>query len=387
MTNYQQFSLMDFIQDANFIRWVREKKPADWQFWEEWLKQHPDKAPLIAEARRVLDSLDIVQPKTIPREVIQLETQKLLQAIGASLPDQTPEAESPLPSARTLTLFKWKLAAAALLLTAAALLYLFRPQTASPKKFAYSSLVSSRHLIEKINTSDSKADSLVFADGSLIRLGPNSRISYPAGFDTAATREVYLSGEAFFHVVKNPRHPFRVIAGEVVTKVLGTSFCVHSYDKDTTIQVVVLSGKVSVYSQAIPAEQTNLHSGHSFTPGNQGGIILTCNQRLVYRKVEQKFQKLLLESPSLITPGMTDETMVYEDTPLEEVFTRLSKAYGINIVYDNELVKKSTVTADLKGETFYHKLDLICRAIGAEYEVIDGQVVISFSNNKTNANE
>jgi type II secretory pathway component GspD/PulD (secretin) len=79
--------------------------------------------------------------------------------------------------------------------------------------------------------------------------------------------------------------------------------------------------------------------------------------------------------------------MVYEDTPLEEVFTRLGKAYGINIVYDNELVKKSTVTADLKGETFYHKLDLICRAIGAEYEVIDGQVVISFSNNKPNLNE
>jgi hypothetical protein len=387
MNNYQQFSLMDFIQDADFIRWVREKRPADQQFWEEWLSLYPDKAPLIEEARHVLASIDIIPPKIIPRELIQLETQKLLQAIGASLPHQAPEAESPLPSARTLRLFKWKLAAAALILTAAALLYLFRPQTASSKKFAYSSLISSRHLIEKINTSSSKEDSILFADGSLIRLGPNSRISYPAGFDTAATREVYLSGEAFFHIAKNPHHSFRVIAGEVVTKVLGTSFCVHSYEKDTTIQVVVLSGKVSVYSQAIAAEQTTQQAGHSVIPGSQSGIILTCNQRLVYRKVAQKFQKLLLESPSLITPGMTDENMVYEDTPLEEVFTHLGKAYGINIVYDNELVKKSTVTADLKGETFYHKLDLICRAIGAEYEVIDGQVVISFSNNKPNLNE
>jgi hypothetical protein len=45
-------------------------------------------------------------------------------------------------------------------------------------------------------------------------------------------------------------------------------------------------------------------------------------------------------------------------------------------MYDSEVLRKCTVTADLKGETFYRKLDLICRAIGAGYEIIDGQVVI-----------
>jgi hypothetical protein len=401
MSDFRMYSLMDFIQDTDFIRWVQERRSSDCDFWEEWLSLHPDKRPLIEEARRLLESIEITQ-KIISREEIQQETQKLLGSIGAEFTTTFGSAEIPSPETMTLIpeipgqgnlttrktfIRKIGLAAAVLTPITAGLFYLSQPKTADSEKFTYNSITSTRHLIEKVNTSSQKTDTLLFADGSLIRLGPNSRISYPAGFDTTAIREVYLSGEAFFQVAKNPRHPFRVIAGEVITKVLGTSFCVRSFEKDTTIQVVVRTGKVSVYSQAISSEQTDLPSGHSAAPESHGGIILTCNQRLVYKKTAQKFQKTLLESPALISPDITDETMVYEDTPLEQVFSRLSKAYGIAIVYDNEIAKKSTVTADLKGETFYHKLDLICRAIGADYEVIDGQVVISFSNNKPILNE
>lgn len=393
MNNYRIYSLMDFIQDADFIRWVREHRPADNAFWEEWLSLHPDQHSLIKEARRLLESMEITQ-KVISREEIQQETLKVLLAIGAELPTQQPEAGNtdpessilrPLTSKGAFLRKRW-LAAAILAPLLIGLFYFSRPKAAR-QPFAYSSLTSSRHLIEKVNASAEKSDTLLFSDGTLIRLGPNSRISYPAGFDTTAVREIYLSGEAFFQVAKNPRHPFRVIAGEVITKVLGTSFCVRSFEKDTTIQVTVRTGKVSVYSQAITGDQEALTQGHSAAPESHGGIILTCNQRLVYKKTAQKFQKLLLESPALISPDIKEETMVYEDTPLEEVFTKLSKAYGINIVYDSEMAKKNTVTADLKGETFYHKLDLICRAIGAEYEVIDGQVVISFFNTKPNLNE
>ena len=74
--------------------------------------------------------------------------------------------------------------------------------------------------------------------------------------------------------------------------------------------------------------------------------------------------------------AVIEKEMLYEEAPLEQVFTQLSKIYEINIVYDNELLKKCTVTADLRNESFYKKLELICKAIGAQYEIIDGQVVI-----------
>ncbi len=86
-----------------------------------------------------------------------------------------------------------------------------------------------------------------------------------------------------------------------------------------------------------------------------------------------------METPSFIVPDTLDQRMSYEDRPVKEVFDQLGKYYGINIVYDNELLNKCTVTADLVNESFYHKLDLICNAIGAKYELLDGQVVVQSS--------
>jgi type II secretory pathway component GspD/PulD (secretin) len=108
------------------------------------------------------------------------------------------------------------------------------------------------------------------------------------------------------------------------------------------------------------------------------GIIVTPNQQLTYQRADQKFQKALVGTPLFIVADTTtrDHSMVYEDKPIEQVFDQLSKFYGINIVYDNDLLNKCTVTADLSNEPFYHKLDLICKAIGGKYELMDGQVVI-----------
>jgi transmembrane sensor len=344
MKDYGTYTLIDFMLDKDFIRWVQEQSPADQSFWEEWLRTYPEKRSLVTEARRVLQSINISQ-KDISREEIQQETEQLLKAIGAA------PAIASTPRSTPPFLRRWWPAAAALIIVTA---YFSLPHTGNKTSQTpvYADQISSRHLIERINHGD-KPDTARLSDGSWIRIAPNSRIAYSSDFDTASIREVYLSGEAFFQVAKSPHHPFHVITGEVTTVVLGTSFCIRSFEKDTTIQVTVRSGKVSV-----------------------SGIILTCNQRLVYKKAAQSYQRLLLDRPTIVAPEITDENMTYEDTPVQQVFTQLSKAYGISIVYDAELLHKCTVTADLKGETFYHKLDLICRAIGAGYEVIDGQVII-----------
>ena len=81
----------------------------------------------------------------------------------------------------------------------------------------------------------------------------------------------------------------------------------------------------------------------------------------------------MLAYPAEILPAAVQENMLFEEASLEKVFNQLSKKYGINIVYDHELLRKCTVTADLRTETFYRKLELICKAIGASYEIIDGQ--------------
>ena len=366
MKEFRLFDLYDFLMDDDFIRWVKKGGKADNDFWNNWLEQNPEKHIIIAEAKKILESLQSNQ-QGISEEEKEVEIKRLLQTIGENTSE--PAVATPV---YPINLFKkWRTAVAVILvvaLTGAISYFVFQPRS-STAQFNYRVSALSGGLIENVNTSG-KPISLLLSDGSVVQLSSNSRIAYSNNFDTTATRDVYLSGEALFTVTKNPLKPFRVFANEIVTKVLGTSFIISSFEKDTVIQVTVKTGKVSVYSQsAVNAKETS--------STYLGGIIVTPNQKLVYKRLSQQFEKNLLNNPELITAdSVIEKEMLYEEAPLEQVFTQLSKIYEINIVYDNELVKRCTVTADLRNESFYKKLELICKAIGAQYEIIDGQVII-----------
>lgn len=364
MKDFRLYDISDFVIDEDFIRWVHEQREEDDLFWNTWLQQHPEKHLVIASARRIVESIRF-QQSAINELEVEREVNRLLQTISTQ---QTTTG----PRTAKVIAFKWWYAAAVLLFCITGAWY-FYFRNANKQPYAYSSMVASKQLIEHTNTSQKPLE-LTLPDGSHITLASKSRLSYAHTFgsaDTAkngTTRDVYLLGEAFFEVTKNPNRPFRVFANEIVTKVLGTSFTVRSFEKDTTIQVTVRTGKVSVYAQ--PAARAS---------AKMSEIILTPNQQLVYERSEQTFQKVLLGNPAIVVPPVIERSLVYDEAPLERIFDDLSKAYGINIVFDNEVLKKCTVTADLTNEPFYRKLDLICTAIDAHYEVIDGQVVIESS--------
>ncbi len=363
MKDFRLFDISDFVMDEDFIRWVNKGDKVDNAFWENWLSQNPDKCMAVAEARRVLESIG-TERKVISEFEKRREIERLLTTIRGN-------AEEPEVKRRVLAISKkWWYAAAVFLSVVCVSIYFLQKRNEGPGQFAYSVVTPSKRLIENVNTSG-KPVKLVLPDESIVELGAGSRIAYANNFDSSQTRDVYLLGEALFTVIKNPAHPFRVFANEIVTKVLGTSFTVRSFNKDSIIQVTVRTGKVSVYSQE------NTGNSETALPNQLGGIILTPNQELVYKKSNREFKKTLLQNPAVITRDTIDEKiMLYDDAPLEKVFAQLSRIYGVNIVYDNDLLKKCTVTADLRTETFYRKLDLICKAIGADYEIIDGQVVI-----------
>jgi len=363
MKDFRLYDIADFVIDEDFIRWVHEQREEDNLFWNTWLQQHPDKHLVIATARRIVESIQF-QQTTIAAPEVEQEISRLLHTIST-------QQTQPVQRTGKIISFKWWYAAAVLLLAITGAWYFyFRNIKIEP--FAYASMVASKQLIEHANTSNQPLV-LNLPDGSRLTLASKSRVSYAHTFgsdDTTrygASRDVYLLGEAFFEVTKNPNRPFRVFANEIVTKVLGTSFTVRSFEKDTTIQVTVRTGKVSVYAQSATLASAKMSE-----------IILTPNQQLLYERTAQKFQKVLLHNPAMIVPPVT-RTLIYDDAPLDKVFSDLSKAYGISIVFDSDVLKKCTVTADLTNESFYQKLNLICSAIDAQYELIDGQVVIESS--------
>lgn len=84
-------------------------------------------------------------------------------------------------------------------------------------------------------TDTAEVRSLQLEDGSLMSMGPETAIAIDY---TAEERRVrLLAGEVFLHVKPNKQRPFRVIARNVTTTVLGTAFNVHLGDEGTTVRV------------------------------------------------------------------------------------------------------------------------------------------------------
>ena len=70
---------------------------------------------------------------------------------------------------------------------------------------------------------------VTLSDGTVVYLNSGSELRYPVAFGTER-REVFLSGEGYFDVVKDVERPFFVNADKLKIRVYGTSFNVNTYN-------------------------------------------------------------------------------------------------------------------------------------------------------------
>ncbi|WP_346319550.1 FecR domain-containing protein [Chitinophaga sp. YIM B06452] len=110
---------------------------------------------------------------------------------------------------------------------------------------------------------------VILADGSKVWLNAESSLRYPAAF--AGSRQVSVSGEAYFEVSPSAAKPFQVNAEGVTTQVLGTHFNVNTFEKQRGVFVTLLEGAVKV---------SNTSAEHLLKPGQQAGAAATGSIRL-----------------------------------------------------------------------------------------------------------
>ncbi|MEO8239744.1 MAG: FecR family protein [Flavobacterium sp.] len=115
----------------------------------------------------------------------------------------------------------------------------------------------------------SKVKNVVLPDSSRVELNPNSKIVYANNFND--NRKIEITGEAYFKVKKDKKHPFQVFCNETITTVLGTSFTVNGYPKKE-ISVALYEGSVQMTVKD-QDEKWILVPGEKFTYGNKTASI------------------------------------------------------------------------------------------------------------------
>ncbi|HEY0273805.1 MAG TPA: FecR domain-containing protein [Chitinophaga sp.] len=107
---------------------------------------------------------------------------------------------------------------------------------------------------------------VTLSDGTKVWLNAASTLEFPAAF-TGGERNVTLSGEAYFEVMKNPRQPFKVQARDVNIRVLGTHFNVMAYAEEGVVKTTLVEGAVVLNNSRAKAllkpGQQGYTSGHA----------------------------------------------------------------------------------------------------------------------------
>lgn len=266
--------------------------------------------------------------------------------------------------------WRWMAAASILLLMISASLYFVF--TRKPAKNSFASFIPSNTLTQKNLTSLPKAIS--FADGSVVTLAPQSTLHFSKEFN-GDKREVYLEGEAFFEVTKNPQQPFLVYYNDIVTKVLGTSFKINTNSKTGHIEVSVSTGRVQVFENDFlsPEKRPDI------------AVIVTPNQKAIYKKENRLFETTLVDEPrAIIGADNADNSTVtgptysfiFEQEKLSTVFKQIERSYGIEIVAENAAIHDCVFTGDVSTGDLYAKLKIICLTVNASYEINGTKILI-----------
>lgn len=196
---------------------------------------------------------------------------------------------------------------------------------------------------------------LTLSDSTVIHLNSESTLSFPVKFQ-GEERRVYLTGEAYFKVKKNPEHPFVVATGEQEVLVTGTTFGVRAYKDEKDIQTTLESGKVMVRTKG---KSVNL------VPNKQA-LFDKSTMKLMVRDVDVDLYLAWI-----------DGRIVYDNCPLEKILMDLGRWYNINVFYTRDELRLYQFSLNMKKhETFTDVLELIGKTGDVQFEIKDNTVIV-----------
>ncbi len=347
LNKYSCFHLEDFIVDEYFFslaKRVHEKECVE--EWLRFLEENPDKKAEIEEAYLLINGIHIRQ-KELSDEKIQ---------------DQWLRLEKSIRSRKNRKVFYSLLAAA----TAACLVLFFSMRLYQHKESGFSNknkkdklslldelrpesndvqviigrseaiiieedaciqqkedgsvIINDEKKVQgnaKVVTEDvqvvvpnGKRSSLTLMDGTRVWINSGTKLIYPSRFSDKV-REIFIDGEIYLDVARNESLPFVVHTSGMDIRVLGTSFNVTSYKEDAFANVVLVSGSVEILTD--DKASTSLKPNDCFHLENG---LKSVKKVDIYNYTCWK-----------------DGVMKLEETPLNEIFNRLSRHYNIRIEY------------------------------------------------------
>ena len=191
----------------------------------------------------------------------------------------------------------------------------------------------------------------ILPDGSEVWLNSLSSLTYPQRF-TEKERTVQLTGEAYFKVASDKKHRFNVQTPQkMVVSAYGTEFNVNAYENEANHVVTLASGNVEISSEL----------------DSKVMVALAVNEKAILHTSTGSMN--VVAADTYVETAWKDGKMVFRREKLDNIATRLSRKFGVDIALEGQKLKEYEYTATFTDETLEDILDLLKRSAPISYSI------------------
>ncbi len=199
------------------------------------------------------------------------------------------------------------------------------------------------------------SNKVILADGTIVWLKDNASLGHSKL--SPGNREVTLSGEALFEVARDREHPFVIHCGRYDVSVLGTSFNIKA--SDDVVELTVLTGTVKLSSTR-----------------TDKSVIVNPREHVIFSDSAINRSATPDESITSVIAN-TQYDMHFEDTRMEEVVKRVESKFDVHVVLESDDIGNCMISADFTDQSLPLTLAMISEALGFQYEINEGEVMIT----------
>jgi transmembrane sensor len=306
----------DLLSDESFLSWYFKVNPHYIQQWEEWMSADPGHRVRAEQAVEFLRSLNF-REKELTLEQVSMAESLLLQKIRSAENRVHTDGKRVVLS----TDRRWWVAAASVILLVAT---------------AWSLRMMLTRTVPELHTAYGEIKEKKLPDGTEVVVNADSRIVVSPDWKDGKDREVWLTGEAFFHVSKTPlKSRFIVHANHFDIIVTGTQFNVVS--RQDKANVMLKEGSVILHT----------------TEGKE--LKMKPGDFVEYNRSE--LEKRPVRTDSVV--AWKDHKLIFDGTSLQEVAWIIREHYGVTVEFEGDSVAKKTVSGILANDNLDQLLKVL----------------------------
>jgi len=318
---------------------------------------------LLARSFDVLDtaSIDVA-------EIDEKDFETRWSSLQAKLPKDEISRKGEYKSRKSFRLIRYGLAAACILAVVIMGILFIRQQN--------SMLLPGEENI--VATQRGSKSYTVLPDGTQVWLNADTKISYGKSFG-AGSREVTLTGEAYFDVIKDASKPFIVHTDAMDVIVLGTAFNVSAYKGEMQTEATLIRGAVEVSLKKYHDKKVMLKPFEKLSVKNTPSVVTKKEQKPQLETAMftlSKISKVPLDSGSVETQWVQNR-LVFANSTLEEIAVRLARWYDVNITITNQALKQTKYSAEFDNATLDEVMQSLKLAGRFSYKIDNKTVTIS----------